>query len=416
MAHICIVSQYFIPDIGGAVTRLVNLLKILNSLDHEVTIVTTVPHYPNGDIPINYRTRWKFIEKSGNITVIRIRMPQRPHNSFLNRLINYFSFVFLSISALPLLGKIDLIWVTSPNFFGNFTGVIYKVVKRIPLILNVDDFWPDVVEELGIVTSRLLLKISDFANLFVFNYCDYITPISLMIKKKLITKYHVNPTKIYVIEVGVDYPRFMQAIHESKEGISIKQEKRHFSLSDPQPLIVYSGVLGPAYDFELLLKATKKLETEVDTFQLIIHGDGPLKPFIETYISKIGLKRTKLLTNHLTFNDYMNFLLNAFIFVLPMKKGVFSETAIPAKLFTYLMLDKPIISTKGGNIEIILKESNAGFAVPHNYKSLTQALKLLLKDDVLYTHFCGNGSKYARSHFDLKVIKKKVKSLFIELK
>ncbi len=50
MLRICIISQYFMPDIGGAVTRLKNLLKILNSMNHEVTIVTTVPHYPKGDV------------------------------------------------------------------------------------------------------------------------------------------------------------------------------------------------------------------------------------------------------------------------------------------------------------------------------------------------------------------------------
>ena len=101
MQKLCIISQYFLPDFGGAVTRLTNLLKILNSMNYEIIIVTTVPHYPNGEIPLNYRIKWKHIEKSGKIKIIRMRMPSIPHDSITNRLINYLYFVWTSIIGLP---------------------------------------------------------------------------------------------------------------------------------------------------------------------------------------------------------------------------------------------------------------------------------------------------------------------------
>lgn len=404
------------PDIGGAVTRLKNLLKILNSMNYKVTIVTTVPHYPKGDISPNYQLGWKFIEKTGNITIIRMRMLTISHDSFLNRLINYLFFILMSVLALPSIGKVDFIWAISPNFFGNISGFIYKFTKRVPLILNVDDFWPDVVQELGVVRSGFLLRIANLFNLLMYRSCDAITPISFMIKKKIIEKYRVHSSKIHVIEVGVDYKKFINVLNNVSMKFNTMKERERRIANDSKQMIVYSGILGPAYDFGMLLRAIKLLEEELETFQLIIHGNGPLKAYIRSQIAKLGLKRTKVLSSYLPFNDYMNLLYNASIFLLPMKKGVFSETAIPAKLFTYLMLDRPIVSTKGGDVEIILKKSNAGIVVPHDYKVLSEVLKMLIENKTIYSQFCRKGSIYAEKHFDLKIIRKKVNKLLICIK
>ena len=399
------------PDIGGAVTRLINLLNILNSLGYKITIVTTVPHYPKGEIPLNYKTRWKFIEESGRITVIRLKMPSIPHDSVTNRLINYLYFVWASLIALPSIGKVDIIWVTSPNFFGNITGIVYKIVKRAPLILNVDDLWPDVVKELKVIRSRFLIKIADLFNNFAFTYCDRITPISPMLKRKLTKKYHLSSKKIHVLEVGVNYQKFRTILKEPR----IRNENNEIKCDKTPNLIVYSGILGYAYDFNLLLRVAKILEKEINSIKLIIHGKGELESYIRAEISKLGLNNTELITKYFNEKEYLEFLHNASIFVLPLRKGIFSETAIPTKLFTYLLLDKPIISTVGGDVEIILKNSKAGVAVSHNYKKFAKVIKSLILDDNKYLSYCGNGSYFVEKYFSLSIIKRKIIKLLKDI-
>lgn len=391
------------PDLGGATTRLMNLLKILNSLDIKITIVTTVPHYPTGEIPSKYKPNWKWIEQFEKVKVVRMRMLPIAHKTSANRMINHFFFILMTIFALPSVRNIDLIWVTSPNFFGNLAGILYKFLKRVPLIINIDDFWPDVVQELGYVNSKFLLKLAHKFNIFAFKYCNSITPISSMIKKKLVEQYSVPSHKVHVIEVGADYSLLKRKISHI-ENFDRNKNRDH----DLQFTAIYSGILGPAYDFEMLLKAATELEEELKEFRMVIHGKGAFQPFIQSSIANLQLRKTILLTDHLSFDDYMSFLASASVFLLPMKKGIFSETAIPAKIFTYLMYDKPIISTKGGAVEVILNKSNAGLAISHDHNELVQKLRLLMEDEEMYAQYCGNGSKYVREHLDLIVLKKKV--------
>jgi glycosyltransferase involved in cell wall biosynthesis len=125
--------------------------------------------------------------------------------------------------------------------------------------------------------------------------------------------------KIHVIEVGIDYNAFQRDIQKNIKlrVIENKQTKKE------EFLIIYSGILGPAYDFELLLRAASIAEKNLDLpFKIIIQGKGDLEPFIYSLISKFNLKKVFVNTNHLDFDEYIEFLLKADVFVLPMKKGL----------------------------------------------------------------------------------------------
>jgi len=405
MARICIISQYFIPDVAGSVTRLKNLLESLSELNHEIVLVTSVPHYPHGNIPEKYRKKWRFKEKYGdNINVVRLRMLNIPHNNFLNRLLNYIFFCFISLTAIPSVGKIDCIWVTSPNFFGNVIGLIYKFFKRVPLILNIDDFWPDVVVSLGILKSKLLIKLADISNKLAYNYCDYITPISSMIKKRVVQKYSISPEKIHVIEVGFAVDKFKQTLNEIKNK-DLLQAGNH---NNNNFKVIYSGILGPAYDFDLILKAQKIIEEKGFNINLVIHGCGELKEYIRNKVKVLKLKNVEIITKHFQFNDYILFLLSGSLFLLPMKKGIFTETAIPSKLFTYLMLNRPIIATKGGDVEIILKNAKAGITIDYNPKLLANEIINFVKNKNIYKSYFENGTDYIRENYSIKCIQRKV--------
>jgi len=406
MARICIISQYFTPDVAGSVTRLKNLIEVFLKLNHEIILVTSVPHYPHGNIPEKYRKKWRFREKYGdNFNIIRLRMLRVPHNNFLNRLINYIFFCFMSLTAIPSVGKIDCIWVTSPNFFGNISGIMYKFFKRAPLILNIDDFWPDVVVSLGILKSKILIKLADIFNKISYNYCDYITPISSMIKKRVVKKYAISPKKIHVIEVGFTVEKFEQRLNRirNKDNLSINKNNNF--------TVVYSGILGPAYDFDLILKSQKIIEKKGYNIYLLIHGSGELREYIIKKIKEFKLKNIELIGKHFQSDEYIQFLLSGYLFLLPMKKGIFSETAIPSKLFTYMMLNKPIIATKGGDVEVILKKSNAGIIVDYEPHTLANEIIRLVENKNLYKNYFGNGVDYLKINYSLKCIQRKVVQL-----
>ena len=75
----------------------------------------------------------------------------------------HISFMLSSILGLVYIRKVDVIFAMNPGFFAFFPALIYKVLFRKNIIRNVDDLWPEVFYDLGIVKSRFFKRILDFA-------------------------------------------------------------------------------------------------------------------------------------------------------------------------------------------------------------------------------------------------------------
>ena len=55
--NVLVIAQYFPPDMGGGATRAYNMAKGLSLAGCDVTVVTSFPHYPTGNIPAKYRRK-----------------------------------------------------------------------------------------------------------------------------------------------------------------------------------------------------------------------------------------------------------------------------------------------------------------------------------------------------------------------
>jgi hypothetical protein len=104
MKKICIISQYWLPDLNGDVVRLKNCIKVLINLGYEVTLITSLPHYPYGDRK-GYKSKPIIIEKEKNIKIIRVYIPPLKHEGLHRRLILYITFTFTSLFPLFILKK-----------------------------------------------------------------------------------------------------------------------------------------------------------------------------------------------------------------------------------------------------------------------------------------------------------------------
>lgn len=54
MAHILFISPYYLPEKAAAAVCVSENTKRLVKLRHQVTVLTTVPHYPTGIVPAEY--------------------------------------------------------------------------------------------------------------------------------------------------------------------------------------------------------------------------------------------------------------------------------------------------------------------------------------------------------------------------
>ena len=379
---VLVLAQYFSPDMGGGSTRASNVVKGLLSNGCDVTVVAAFPHYPHGKVPNQYKRKAIVPERFSDAKVFRVWIPALPHNNPINRIILHLCFVFSSLFAVPFVRKPDVVWGANPNLFSFFPSFIYGIVKRTPVVRNVDDLWPEVFYELGYVKSKFARKVLDFLAWLSYVVPAAITPISEGYKRSIVTKYGIPPEKVHVIEVGVEEVITSNISEPSKD---------HF-------VVMYSGVLGLGYDFDVVLEAARLLDKN-DDIVFVIRGVGELAPRLKKAISERGLRNVVLDTHFLPKDELVALLGSADIFVLPMACMSFVELGLPTKIFEYQAYGKPIICISKGEAARYIEATGSGLIIdPTDVDSLVEAIVRLYKDRQLGVELGKKGKEYVSEH------------------
>ena len=385
---VLVLAQYFHPDIGGASTRASNVVKGLLSRGCEVKVVTAFPHYPHGNVPREYRSKAIALEKVGGSRVLRVWIPALPHNSVANRIILHLCFVFSSLFALPWVGTVDVVWAANPNLFSVFPALVYSFVKRKPLVRNVDDLWPEVFYEMGLVKSKLIKALLDFAAWLSYALPVAITPISAGYKREIVKRYGVSADKVHVVEVGVD----------SFGPLEIDEKV------SSQFIVMYSGVLGLGYDFDVAFEAAGLLAGHEDVL-FVIRGVGELAPQLRRRIRELKLRNLVLDTSFLPKEKLSTLLASADVFMLPMTCGSFIDQGLPTKVFEYQTYGKPTVCVSGGEPARYVEATSSGLVVkPRDAQGLAEAVLKLYGDEKLAYELGLNGWQFVSENLTVEKI------------
>jgi glycosyltransferase involved in cell wall biosynthesis len=397
--NLLLISQYFPPDLGGVASRASNLTKGLVINGCNVTVITAFPHYPNGDVPKQYRwvpVKVEWIEKT---RVIRTFMPPIKSEGFLKRLFLMGSFAISSLFALPFIGNVDAIWGGSW-----ISGIVYSKLKRAPVVLDVCDLTLEDLPMLKLANENsVLLKIATPIYRIFYVQGDAVAPISPGYVRTINRKYGVEENRIDVIQVGVDEKEFKGGSDDRLEGEPFK--------------VIYAGVLGVGYDFEQVFGAAKILEDKKVNVAFILHGSGECLESIKTRLKQLNLVNVLLSDKLLgSRKEVANFLNSADALILPLKDYGGPYPGIPSKLYEYQALGKPIICCAQGEPAKYISQSNSGIVVePENSEKLAEAVSYLIDNIGRGREMGINGRKYIEREVTIMAIGQKAKALFERL-
>lgn len=407
--NVLMVSEYYPPDQIGASTRISILVNELIKF-HDITVITGFPHYPESKIKETSFFKPIKIFKKKHLKIIRIWMPVINMNSSLGRIIDYSFFTVISLLGLPFVSsKPDFIWGTSPNVFCGFTA---KLAKKFcgggVTIANVDDVWPEAPVELGFMKSNTFRWIGEILAKTSVKCVDGITPISDTISLYYKKKYKIQ--NIFTIPVGFDARKLDDFIQFSKEMENLSSRKNNGRIT-----FMYSGIFGPAYDFELAIKSFASIKDNLN-IELIIRGTGPLEKHIQGLMKKYRLKNARLETQYLSIEELHKKLFSADVFLLPMVDNFISKTALPTKLFEYMSIGKPILLYGRGEPKNLVEKANAGLICEGGgYQNFAECIKKMV-DSPLKNEWGKNGQLYIKTHYSSKIIYNLVNEMFLELK
>lgn len=350
--HILIVSQYFYPEQFRINDIAVEWVK----RGYKVTVLTGIPNYPQGKFFEGYGWRKKRRETWNGVDIIRLPIIARGHSS-VGLVFNYFSFVvsgyFWKVFT-KLRPDTVFTYEVSPMTQA-LIGVWFSKKRKIPNVLYVTDLWPQNVEIITGIHSKLIIgPISKMVN-YIYKRCDKILISSKSFKKDISSRIECGNES--ADEKIIYWPQYAEDFYKPLSDAPQKEIPRDGVFN-----IVFAGNIGYAQGLGILVDVAKQLKEKALSVRFNIIGDGRFKPELtdkiksagtEQYFNFIDRKPAEEIPEYFFFADALLICLS--------KSEVFSMT-IPAKTQSCMACGKPILVSADGEVQEIIRDSGSGLA------------------------------------------------------
>ena len=398
---ILIVTQYFWPESF----RINNLAEGLAELGVDVSILTGLPNYPQGKLYEGYSYASSGREEYKGMRIVRVPIVTRGRGSGLRLAINYLSFALLASIMGPFRckDKYDLIFVYEPSpITVMIPAIVLKKIRKVPIILWVQDLWPESLSATGAVKSNTVLALIGRMVRYFYQQSDKILIQSQAFKKSIIEIGGAEEKIIY-------YPNYAEAFYSK-----ITSELLH---DDTQILpegfrVVFAGNIGAAQDFETILSAAEYTKHKPEIKWIVI-GDGRERKRVEQEVKRRGLQECVYLIGKHPAEKMPTFFSLADALLVTLKREPIFALTIPSKVQSYLAAAKPIVAALEGEGSRIIEESRAGLTSPPGdpealARSITKLYEMNEKDRKEMGE-CGRA--YFLEHFERTDLVKKLHKL-----
>ena len=382
--HILVVSQYFYPE----PFRISDMCQDWVKRGYKVTVLTGLPNYPDGKIYKGYRRRERRREHWNGIDIIRIPLIARGKGAF-RLMLNYFSFVvsgFFWKSFTKVKADLVFSYEVSP-MTQVLVGCWYAKRRKIPHYLYVQDLWPENVETVTGIHSKLVINpISKMVNK-IYKNCDLIFGTSESFVTEIQKRVFDDKSKVKY------WPQYAEEFYTPTEKRVEELEK------DPAFKIIFTGNIGQAQGLNILPQTAKILKEQNQRVKFVIVGDGREKTKLMEEIQRQGVEDLFVLVSRRPGEEIPAYLCSCqAAFVSFMNNDLFAKT-IPAKLQSYMACGMPIIASATGETERIVREADCGVCAKiGDAMALSEAIvQLLNKKDI--SRLGINAKAYCDKHF-----------------
>ena len=391
------ISQYFPPEMGAPAGRVFELSRHWVRAGHDVTVLTGFPNHPTGVVPPAYRAKMRRLvsrEEVEGIRVVRTWLWPLPNRRALERILSFASFCLSSGLVGIFLRRPDVVIATSPQLLVGLTGWWVSRIKRVPLVFEVRDLWPESItvspvarSSAGSVVTRLLGALCHF----LYRSSEHVVAVTTPIKEKLIDEWAVRPEKISVVPNAVETDFFTPDGATEAAGAG-PQANGEFVVS-------YMGTMGLAHGLGTALQAAAELRQEYPDILFQFVGEGAEKESLLSQAEAMGVSNVRFVSQQP--RDSMPALIRSsdLCLVLLRKVDVF-RTVIPSKLLEFMACGRPVILGVDGEARRIVDEAQAGvFVQPEDSAALGRAVVQLYRDSEARRTMGRNGRSYVAEYF-----------------
>lgn len=386
--RILISTQYYWPE-----AFVINdLTKLLTDREHEVTVLTGKPNYPEGVVYAGYRTWGLSRERHEKVEVIRVPIFARGQQSRLRLALNYLSFVVSAAAIGPwALRKhtfdVILVYGVSP-LLQALPAVLLARIYKVPLVVWVQDLWPESLSATGYVRNNVVLKMISSLVRIIYRSSDRVLVQSEAFRAPVAQ--YAPPDRIFY------YPN----PYVEKPAGEVSSAARELAARLKGAFtVVFAGNLGSAQALDTVIQAAAALSHR-DDIRFFLVGSGSQEAHIRWEIERMGLANVVLCGRYAPQD--MNAILPAAGCLLVTLKAepIFAYT-VPSKLQAYLAAGRPIIAALDGEGARIVEQAGAGLAVAaENAPGLALAIEKMADTPEDVRNAMGKSARaYYEQHF-----------------
>jgi colanic acid biosynthesis glycosyl transferase WcaI len=389
--RLLVLNQYFHPDVA-ATGQLLTELCVDLARSHEVWVITGFPTYH----PLESRARrlWAREDLEG-VRILRVCTWRGSRARAVSRVATYVTFLFAaSLAGLFVRRPHVLMTWTDPPLLP-LIGWMIATVRRVPLVVVVQDVYPEVAVRLGALQHPWLIRGLSTLLRWPLSRAARVIAISEGMKQRLREK-GIPEEKIVVIPNWAD-----------GRAITPGEKENAFARAhglDRCFVLLHAGNVGLAQDFDTLLRGAERLRErsgDAEDVRIVIIGDGASKRRLQREAAERGL-------THVLFLPYQpkahlrESLASADVAVILLKAGLEGYVE-PSKVYAIMASGRPFVAAIGSESEVarIAREHECGVIVPPGRpEAFVEAVRALWADPSERARLGRNGRRALLRFYD----------------
>jgi colanic acid biosynthesis glycosyl transferase WcaI len=314
----------------------------------DVEVVTGFPNYPGGKLYPGYRVKWLQRELIDGVHVTRVALYPSHDQSAARRALNYLSFAFSALLYGLFTRRPDVIYAYHPPLTVGLSAALIRLVRRVPVVYDIQDMWPDTLRVTGMISSPRVLSLIGKVCDWVYRHVDRLVVLSPGFRRLLIDR-GVPESRIDVIYNWC-----------SEEAIGTKRGQAPAGFPEADTFrILFAGNMGRAQALGAVLDAAALLLERGEKITFVFIGGG-----IETERLKAVARQNRLVNvvflPAVPMEEVGGVLAAADALLVHLRKDPLFEITIPSKTQAYMAAGKPILMAVGGDAATLVEQSGCG--------------------------------------------------------
>ena len=414
--NLLVICPHFDPDVAPTGVVMSRIAHDLIARGNRLHVVTSLPWYQHhaidagwdGQLVRTERTDWGRISRVHPFPTDKRNIPAR-------------ALAFGGFTALATLvgafGRVrpDAVLAMSPPLTLGLAGRIAATARRAPLVFNIQDVFPDVAIELGLLSGDRVIRAARALERLSYRMSDAVTVLSDDLADNVRSKITIGLEG----EQAQAQAKKVRVIPNFVDTNAIRPEARENSYREQYGLIgkkvvMYAGNVGFSQSLDLVLEAARSFEVSRPDVVFVINGGGSARPDLERdaahlqNVRFIDMQPIERLPEVLAAGD---------IHVVPLRAGL-AWSSVPSKLYSILAAGRAIVASvdSGTEVERTLERAAAGIAVPpDDPRAFAGAISELIDDSDRAARMGASGRLFVERWASPAAVAESYENLFAEL-